>query len=105
MPLIESGTAGYLGQVQVIQKNKFECYECRPLPTTKTYAYCTIHNTPSKPIHCIIWAKIKFTDYFSGALQENSNDENDNENEEAKLSSNLCNICFYIYFSLIEYKN
>jgi ubiquitin-like 1-activating enzyme E1 B len=65
IPLIESGTAGYLGQVQVIQKDKFECYECRPLPTTKTYAYCTIHNTPSKAIHCIVWAKIKFSDNFS----------------------------------------
>merc|ERR1712137_759915 len=53
------------GQVQVIKKKRFECYECRPAPRTKSYAYCTIHNTPSKPIHCIVWAKIKFSDHFS----------------------------------------
>lgn len=30
VPLIESGTAGYLGQVQVIKKGVSECYECTP---------------------------------------------------------------------------
>ena len=78
VPLVESGTAGYLGQVQVIMKDKFECYECNPQPKTKSYAYCTIHNTPSKPIHCIVWAKIKFTDHFSGSpstVEANEDDE------------------------------
>lgn len=30
VPLIESGTAGYLGQVQVIKGGVSECYECTP---------------------------------------------------------------------------
>ena len=60
VPVIESGTAGFLGQVQVIKKGIFECYDCQPKPRPKTYAVCTINNTPSKPIHCIVWAKWKF---------------------------------------------
>ena len=48
----------------VIKKNKFECYECQPKPTQKTFPGCTIRNTPSEPIHCIVWAKhlFKFVD-------------------------------------------
>uniref|UniRef100_A0A8D0GW12 THIF-type NAD/FAD binding fold domain-containing protein n=1 Tax=Sphenodon punctatus TaxID=8508 RepID=A0A8D0GW12_SPHPU len=55
IPLIESGTAGYLGQVTVIKKGVTECYECHPKPTQKTFPGCTIRNTPSEPIHCIVW--------------------------------------------------
>ncbi|KAL2300419.1 hypothetical protein Nmel_012392 [Mimus melanotis] len=60
IPLIESGTAGYLGQVTVIKKGVTECYECQPKPTQKTFPGCTIRNTPSEPIHCIVWAKYLF---------------------------------------------
>jgi len=64
VPLVESGTAGYLGQVTVIKKNKYECYECNPKPTQKTFPGCTIRNTPSEPIHCIVWAKHLFNQLF-----------------------------------------
>lgn len=37
-----------------------ECYECQPKPTQKTFPGCTIRNTPSEPIHCIVWAKYLF---------------------------------------------
>ena len=57
VPLIESGTAGYLGQVAVIRKDVTECYECSPAPAPKSYPVCTIRTTPSAPIHCIVWAK------------------------------------------------
>uniref|UniRef100_A0A669B828 SUMO-activating enzyme subunit 2 n=1 Tax=Oreochromis niloticus TaxID=8128 RepID=A0A669B828_ORENI len=60
IPLIESGTAGYLGQVTVIKKGMTECYECQPKPAQKTFPGCTIRNTPSEPIHCIVWAKYLF---------------------------------------------
>ena len=39
VPLIESGTSGYLGQVQVIQKGVSECYECQPKPKPKVTQY------------------------------------------------------------------
>ncbi|KAG0480949.1 hypothetical protein HPP92_011807 [Vanilla planifolia] len=36
VPLIESGTTGFLGQVTVHVKGKTECYECQPKPTQWT---------------------------------------------------------------------
>lgn len=67
VPLVESGTAGYLGQVTVIKKGQTECYECQPKPHQKTYPGCTIRNTPSEPIHCIVWAKHLFNQLFGEA--------------------------------------
>lgn len=57
VPLVESGTAGLLGQVSVHVGGVTECFECTPKPVPKTYPICTIRNTPEKPIHCIVWAK------------------------------------------------
>jgi ubiquitin-like 1-activating enzyme E1 B len=37
VPLVESGTAGYLGQVTVIRKNQTECYDCEPKPHQKSF--------------------------------------------------------------------
>nr|GMD00163.1 SUMO-activating enzyme subunit 2 [Ipomoea batatas] len=48
VPLIESGTTGFLGQVTVHLKGKTECYECQPKPAPKIYPVCTITSTPSK---------------------------------------------------------
>uniref|UniRef100_A0A0R3RSQ4 SUMO-activating enzyme subunit n=1 Tax=Elaeophora elaphi TaxID=1147741 RepID=A0A0R3RSQ4_9BILA len=47
VPLIESGSSGYLGHA-----------------TQKTYPGCTIRNTPSEHIHCIVWAKHLFNQLF-----------------------------------------
>ncbi|XP_064414561.1 SUMO-activating enzyme subunit 2 isoform X3 [Latimeria chalumnae] len=81
VPLIESGTAGYLGQVTVIKKGVTECYECQPKPTQKSFPGCTIRNTPSEPIHCIVWAKYLFNQLFGeeDADQEVSPDTADPE--------------------------
>ncbi|WIA22764.1 hypothetical protein OEZ86_009721 [Tetradesmus obliquus] len=59
VPLVESGTAGYVGQVSVHLKDVTECYECHPRGSgaPKSYPICTLRNTPDKPIHCIVWAK------------------------------------------------
>ncbi|KAF9189556.1 E1 ubiquitin-activating protein uba2 [Haplosporangium sp. Z 767] len=73
VPLIESGTAGYLGQVTVIQKDKTECFDCQPKETPKTFPVCTIRSTPSTPIHCIVWAK----SYLFGLLFGNAEDDDD----------------------------
>ncbi|GAB6020781.1 E1 ubiquitin-activating protein uba2 [Chamberlinius hualienensis] len=66
-PLIESGSAGYIGQATVIKKGLTECYECEPKAPQKTYPGCTIRNTPSEPIHCIVWAKHLFNQLFGEA--------------------------------------
>ncbi len=57
VPLIESGTTGFNGQVQVIKKGLTACYDCTPKETPRSYPVCTIRSTPSQPIHCIVWAK------------------------------------------------
>ncbi|KAL8108715.1 hypothetical protein AgCh_024980 [Apium graveolens] len=72
VPLVESGTTGFLGQVTVHVKGKTECYECQPKPSPKTYPVCTITSTPSKFVHCIVWAKdLLFSKLFGDKNQEN----------------------------------
>lgn len=73
VPLVESGTTGFLGQVTVHVKGKTECYECQPKPAPKTYPVCTITSTPTKFVHCIVWAK----DLLFAKLFGNKNQEND----------------------------
>ena len=97
--LVESGSAGYLGQVEVLcmrppsqvaqpvvqpgsqgaangqgaqqsgqgqaaqqsgAMRASECYECRPKPHARSFPACTIRNTPTEPVHCIVWAKYLF---------------------------------------------
>ncbi|KAK5083459.1 E1 ubiquitin-activating protein uba2 [Lithohypha guttulata] len=57
VPLIESGTTGYNGNVQVIKRGKTACYDCKEKQVPKSFAICTIRSTPSQPIHTIVWAK------------------------------------------------
>lgn len=57
IPLVESGTTGYKGQVNVHLKDETACFECVSHGAPKGYPVCTIRNTPDKPIHCIVWAK------------------------------------------------
>ncbi|CDZ97771.1 SMT3/SUMO-activating complex, catalytic component UBA2 [Phaffia rhodozyma] len=57
VPLLESGTAGYAGQVTPIIHGLTECFDCQTKETPKTFPVCTIRSTPSTPIHCIVWAK------------------------------------------------
>eukprot|EP01094_Clydonella_sp_ATCC50884_P011956 TRINITY_DN2180_c0_g1_i3.p1 TRINITY_DN2180_c0_g1~~TRINITY_DN2180_c0_g1_i3.p1 ORF type:complete len:684 (+),score=206.25 TRINITY_DN2180_c0_g1_i3:131-2182(+) len=85
VPAVESGTRGYIGQVQVIKKGVSECYECVPKQSDeKSYPVCTIRNTPSKPIHCIVWAKEKFRELFSGiTLDEEEDEEAVQDNKDA----------------------
>lgn len=64
IPFTEIGTAGYLGQIRT-KKGVTEWYDCHPKPTQRTFfPGCTICNTPSEPIHCIIWAKYLFNQLF-----------------------------------------
>ncbi|CAN0910528.1 SUMO-activating enzyme subunit 2 [Linum grandiflorum] len=72
VPLVESGTTGFLGQVSVHVKGRTDCYECNPKPSPKTYPVCTITSTPSKFVHCIVWAKeLLFAKLFGDRNQDN----------------------------------
>lgn len=105
-------------QVTVIQKGVSECYDCQPKPVQRTYPGCTIRNTPSEPIHCIVWAKHLFNQLFGepdidedvspdmqdpeladGDVQQNSNanghnDEGSGSNDQQKQGER----CEYVYY-------
>ncbi|CAJ2657445.1 SUMO-activating enzyme subunit 2 [Trifolium pratense] len=91
VPLVESGTTGFLGQVTVHVKGRTECYECHPKPAPKTYPVCTITSTPSKFVHCIVWAKdLLFTKLFGDKNQDN--DLNVRSSDAASSSKNVDDI-------------
>ena len=69
VPLIDSGTTGYLGQVMPVFKKRTACYECMPKPHQKVYPICTIRSTPDKPVHCIVWAKECFKLLFGNVSE------------------------------------
>nr|BAF64519.1 Uba2 [Coprinopsis cinerea] len=84
VPLVESGTAGYLGQVQPMLKDRTECFDCIPKPTPKTFPVCTIRSTPSQPIHCIVWSK----SYLMGQLFGEDEDAGGELDEAEKQGEN-----------------
>ncbi|KAF8590669.1 hypothetical protein K439DRAFT_1627653 [Ramaria rubella] len=91
VPLVESGTAGYFGQVQPIVKDQTECFDCLPKPTPKTFPVCTIRSTPSQPIHCIVWAKSYLFPQLFGEDEDDQGelDEAEKQGENAIEISNL----------------
>ncbi|RPA88030.1 ThiF family protein [Ascobolus immersus RN42] len=85
VPLIESGTTGFNGQVQAIKKGETECYDCTAKPVPKSFPVCTIRSTPSQPIHCIVWAKsYLFTEIFGTGEMESSDMDNKEDAENAE---------------------
>ncbi|XP_066149326.1 SUMO-activating enzyme subunit 2 [Euwallacea fornicatus] len=84
VPLIESGTSGYSGQVELIKKGVTQCYECQPKPPQRTFPGCTIRNTPSEPVHCIVWSKHLFNQLF-GEDDPDQDVSPDTEDPEAKV--------------------
>ncbi len=70
--LIDGGTTGYNGQVQVIKKGVTACYDCSAKEVPKSFPVCTIRSTPSQPIHCIVWGKSYLLTEMFGASEEES---------------------------------
>jgi ubiquitin-like 1-activating enzyme E1 B len=78
IPLVESGTTGFNGQVQVIRRGVTECYDCNPKESPKSFPVCTIRSTPSQPIHCIVWAKSYLFNEIFGSSEDSGSTELDN---------------------------
>ena len=90
VPLIESGTTGFNGQVQVIVKGKTECYDCNTKETPKSFPVCTIRSTPTQPIHCIVWAKsYLFSEIFGTSEDEDGQFDYSEDSENATELENL----------------
>lgn len=82
VPLIESGTMGFNGQVQVIKKGRTECYDCNPKEVPKSFPVCTIRSTPSQPIHCIVWAKSYLLPELFGVSEDETPELDATTNED-----------------------
>ncbi|EFX06220.1 ubiquitin-like activating enzyme [Grosmannia clavigera kw1407] len=72
VPLVESGTTGFNGQVQVIRRGVTACYDCSPKEAPRSFPVCTIRSTPSQPIHCIVWAKSYLLNEMFGDSEDES---------------------------------
>lgn len=82
VPLIESGTTGFNGQVQVIKKGVTACYDCTAKVTPKSFPVCTIRSTPSQPIHCIVWGKSYLLSEVFGASEDDAEEMDHSEDTE-----------------------
>ncbi|KAH8727690.1 ubiquitin-activating enzyme E1 3 [Phaeosphaeriaceae sp. PMI808] len=90
VPLIESGTTGFNGQVQVIKKGETECYDCTPKDPPKSFPVCTIRSTPSQPIHCIVWGKsYLFAEIFGTSEDDAPEMDHSEDSDNAKEVANL----------------
>ncbi|KAI1001785.1 Ubiquitin-activating enzyme [Podosphaera aphanis] len=89
IPLVESGTTGFNGQVQVIKKNLTACYDCTPKQTPKNFPTCTIRSTPSQPIHCIVWAKSYLLNEVFGTSEDAPLDIDEASQENSEEIANL----------------
>jgi ubiquitin-like 1-activating enzyme E1 B len=85
VPLVESGTTGYLGQVTSHKCRRVACFECAPKPAPKSHPICTLRDTPEKPVHCVAYAAdLLFPRLF--APPRETNNKSDLDEEEAEES-------------------
>eukprot|EP01052_Picozoa_sp_SAG31_P046035 SAG31_NODE_8645_length_1414_cov_1.825856_2_plen_189_part_00 len=52
---------------------KFECYECQPKQTPKSFPVCTIRATPDKPEHLVVFGKHMYEGIFGDPAKRDSN--------------------------------
>nr|XP_022335086.1 ubiquitin-like modifier-activating enzyme 6 [Crassostrea virginica] len=63
--LLESGTLGTKGHVQVIVPHLTESYSSQNDPMDESVPYCTLKSFPASIEHCIQWARDKFESSFA----------------------------------------
>ncbi|TRY53123.1 SUMO-1 activating enzyme subunit 2 [Cryptosporidium tyzzeri] len=90
--LIDSGSAGYNGQVHPIIPRVSRCYECYPPPTQKTFPVCTIRSVPDKPQHSIAWSKYLFDIVFGVRHDEKEDSDNILSDISKKVQIDLDNL-------------
>ncbi|XP_030832808.1 ubiquitin-like modifier-activating enzyme 6 isoform X2 [Strongylocentrotus purpuratus] len=64
-PLMESGTLGAKGHVQVIVPHLTESYGSKQDPPEQSIPYCTLKSFPAQIEHTIQWARDKFESLFA----------------------------------------
>jgi len=90
-PLLESGTLGPKGHVQVIIPYKTESYSSQEDPKDEAeIPHCTLKMFPEETLHCVEWARDKFGKLFTQRpkglvkLLENSSSVQVNDPQELK---------------------
>ena len=69
-PLLESGTLGSKGHVQVIIPNQTESYGSQEDPQEEgEIPHCTLKMFPEETLHCVEWAKDKFGKLFTTRIK------------------------------------
>lgn len=69
IPLIESGTLGTMGNVQVVLPFQTECYSSSQDPPEKSIPICTLKNFPNAIEHTLQWARDTFEGVFLQAAE------------------------------------
>lgn len=101
-PLIDSGTLGTKGNVQVVLPNLTESYGSTRDPPEHGIPVCTLKNFPSKIDHTIQWARDKFEGLFNQSpmyLNKHLSDKNylvnlsyDSPNEARVVINDITNV-------------
>jgi len=66
VPMIDSGTLGPKGHVQVVKPMETESYGSTQDPETETeIPHCTLKMFPEETLHCVEWAKDLFENWFT----------------------------------------
>lgn len=65
-PLLESGTLGTKGNIQVVLPHLTESYSSSQDPPEQSFPMCTLRSFPNRIEHTIAWAKEKFQQYYVG---------------------------------------
>ncbi|XP_037956761.1 ubiquitin-like modifier-activating enzyme 1 isoform X2 [Teleopsis dalmanni] len=72
IPLVESGTLGTMGNVQVIVPFQTESYSSSQDPPEKSIPICTLKNFPNAIEHTLQWARDTFEGVFKQAAENAS---------------------------------
>nr|POE51774.1 ubiquitin-activating enzyme e1 1 [Quercus suber] len=68
-PLLDSGTLGTKGNVQVVLPRQTESYSSSQDPPEQSFPMCTLRSFPNRIEHTIAWAKDLFHTYFAGPAE------------------------------------
>lgn len=95
IPLIDSGTLGTKGHVQVVIPGVSESYASqKDQDDNEDIPFCTLKMFPEETIHCVEWAKEKFAQNFNLKPQNfnnliHSNDIDLSDPAELRLASKI----------------
>lgn len=71
-PLLESGTLGTMGNIQVVVPRLTDSYSSTQDPPEKSIPICTLKNFPNAIEHCLQWARDMFEGIFKQSAENAS---------------------------------